>query len=92
MTGAQMSHVVTLWPRQTGEYFTEEIMHRLYCHLVVSLLPPPSLPEACESLQEIYKYYQTLPPAPLPALPHSEPIQAKWGLTYERPEFHVAED
>ena len=93
-TGGRLSHSIVVRPPQTGEVFSlsEALRRRLFCHAILGLLPENALPEACESLAGIYEFYRSLPIAPMPALPRPEPTAAKWGETYERPPFHLAED
>jgi len=65
---------------------------RFLCHLFVSNIPRQGLPELCESLQDIYLYYQTPFTKEPSLLTQSERLPGKLGRTYERPEFQIAEE
>lgn len=65
---------------------------KLLCHKIVDHISDEGMPELCQSMAEIYdfdlKRRQYKPQAILsrPAVP------ANHGISYQRPEFHIAEE
>jgi hypothetical protein len=67
------------------------ILNRLLCHGLVQRLPEDALPEAVESLSEMYKFYRQ-PFLQQPVLPAPTSIPVRMGPAIVRPVFPVTEE
>lgn len=79
------------YPDATNPAIQAVALVRMISHILVDRLPDRALPEILESLRSIYEFYQEpqlLPPAPqvLVSFP------ARFGGTYVRPTFAIAEE
>lgn len=80
-------------PETTDEPFTmDNYKLKLACHLLVDAFPEQGLPELCDSMKDIYKFYWNRRATPvLPeTVVHSLP--ATRGGVYTRPEFQYGEE
>ncbi len=76
-----------------SEVFTlsETDAYRLFCHIVVQLLPAGAFSEAVESLTQMFEFYRE-PPLALPAQAAPASVQAKVSGSYTAPVYPITED
>lgn len=76
-------------PAEAG--WPPEVIHRLYCYLLVSQLPDEAVGETVEELMDLYQFYAR-PVRKLPAPRESEPVPVRIGTTKIRPVFPVPDE
>ncbi len=93
IAGISFSHEVAF---RTGSEVAKEdvsrILWRILCHILIGQIPDSGLKETSESLVQIRQFYQERLGNDLRLLPVSNPIKAKWGRSFERPEFPISEE
>lgn len=70
---------------------SEPLKLRLFCHFLLTQLPDAGLPEAVETLAEMWRFYRE-PPVQTPALPPPSSWPVTLGAACVRPVFPVTED
>jgi len=65
---------------------------KLLCHKIVDHISEAGMPELCESMAEIYDFDFKRTQYRPQALLSPASIPAKHGISYQRPEFHIAEE
>jgi hypothetical protein len=69
----------------------EPLKYRLVCDWLLTQLPDEGLPEALESLAQMWRFYR-IPVTEPPMAPALASVLACWGATYVRPVFPVTEE
>ena len=69
----------------------DALKSRFACHILLTQLPEEGIPEALESLGQMWQFYR-MPAMRTPALPAPEPIQARYGDTVAAPVYPVSEE
>jgi hypothetical protein len=77
---------------EVGREDVSRIVWRILCHILIGQIPDSGLRETGESLLRIRHFYQERLGSDLPLLAANSQIKAKWGRSYERPDFHVSEE
>lgn len=91
-----MTHTLSWWGELTDDKAQSpselrKFAMRVFCHLLVDLMPEVGLDEMKESLSEALEYYR-IPPSPVALPPPMVRIPVRVARTYERPEFHAVEE
>jgi hypothetical protein len=91
--GGRVEHVVRFHGLGTSRELDlpEPLRARIACHVLLTWLPDTGLPEALESLAEMWRFHH-LPAPPPRQLPVSPSIPVKLMGEYVRPVFPVTEE
>ena len=65
---------------------------KLICHKIVDHISAQGMPELCEAMTEIYDFDRKRSEYQQKTLPSRQTVQANLGKSYQRPEFHIAEE
>ena len=65
---------------------------KLLCHKIVDHISDKGMPELCEAMAEIYDFDRRQSDHLPKSLPLHQTVQADHGRSYQRPDFHLAED
>lgn len=85
---------ISAFNQETGQWVVNAnaCIARIMCHMLVERISDQGLPELCDSMKNIYSYYQARSKSPTPQVDYQGPVQARLGGIRTRPEFHVAEE
>ena len=86
------AHVYTFRAQETqgaGILQTPELLARLYCHYLVSVLPNEALPDLTEELTDFSSQYLISPTDKKSAVMNPTRVKAKVGSTIPRPEIEL---
>jgi hypothetical protein len=91
--GGRIDHTVDFHLQGTSGFMEipETVRGRLACHILLTQLPDEGIPEAVESLGQMYHFYR-VPAMRMPALPAPERIHARYGDTFVAPVYPVSEE
>lgn len=93
--GGLFAHLVKLEQGTTDAIQWQYLSHlrgRVACHILISKMPDQALPELCETLEDLYRFYVGPPAASLLLHSPTRKSVAKQGRTYRRPDIQLDEE
>lgn len=87
-----IQHKLNIFPIHTrGDFSSETLRLRVFCHALLDILPDKGLEEIKESLKDAIIFYFNKSQAIQPTL-HSRSVEMSLSKKYERPLFHLSEE
>ena len=94
ISGARFSHIVSFPPQGTSKEpnYRETLKLRILCHFFLNLIPDEGLLELCESMSEIFDFYNNRVSFQPQASLGNVSVRGRLGQSYVRPEFPIADE
>lgn len=92
VSGGDAWHEFRFHGQGTIDELPANVLARALCHRLIDLIPDSALPEAGETLGQMYEFYALEPPAPVDGIETGTPTPVEVGQSYERPTIEIAEE
>lgn len=94
VSGGNIRHTISVSAPATSieAESRESLRYRIICHYLVNLVSDKGLPEACESIAEICRFYSSRNSTSPAQFLHSAGTRVRLGDKYDRPAFQATEE